>query len=200
MLGAQVPVLREGPTWNEEPSTPYTTEKPDHDGVRSLVLVAAYLARPELARPTVMPKDLAEDLAYCEAGERGYYMGPMAVLEAHLFLPGDDNYIIGAVDPLGVKRVITSLGMLETILKELNAQTWNASPEILESWHMRGLVPWGPVHKVWKWGEKPGTGEIVEERNDEADKFEVNAQYGLACFTRVVEFARQHNVPIVVDQ
>ncbi|HZV01280.1 MAG TPA: hypothetical protein VFF73_31500 [Planctomycetota bacterium] len=198
--GSKFPCFAEPPSWNEDSSTPYTTEKPDHDGVRSLVLVAAYLARPELTRPAVMPEKLDEDPAYGQASERGYYMGPMAVLEAHLFLPGDDNYIVVATDPLGSERFITSVGVLEMILKDLNAQTWNASPEILESWHRRGLVSWGPVQKVWKWGERPGKGEIVDERNDEADKIEVNAQYALACFTRVVEFARKHNVPIVVDQ
>jgi G:T-mismatch repair DNA endonuclease (very short patch repair protein) len=41
---------------------------------------------------------------------------------------------------------------------------------------------------------------IVEEPNVVVDRIEHNAQFALACFWHLCEFAQTYNVPIVVDQ
>lgn len=197
--GARFPAFEQPPIWNERGETPYHTDKPDHDGVRSLVLVAAYLERPDLTRPVLLPEPNESDPAYDEAGPRGYYMGNMAVLECHMFLPGQANYVIVAEDPLGAKRFITSVGILRRALDDVNARTWLATQELLESWHLRGLIRFGPTQTVIN-VHADGRREMTEERTEVYDQLEHNAQYALACFYRACEFAEAHDVPIVVDQ
>jgi hypothetical protein len=197
--GARHSCFARPPIWNEDQSTPYLTEKPDHDGIRSLVLVAAYLERSDLRRPQVLPVSLDLDPAYAEAMHRGYYIGPMAVFEAQLFLPGDASFLVVQRDPLGATRYITSIGDLKQVIADVNGRSWNASPELLEAWRKRGLCSSGPVQKVWKVDPQQGM-KVVEEPNLVVDKVEHNAQFAMGCFWRLCEFAETHNVPIVVDQ
>lgn len=196
--GDRFECFQQPPNWNEEGDTPYHTEKPDDDGVRSLVLVAAYLERPDLTRPVLLPE--SGDRAYDEAGPGDYYMGNMAVLECHLYLPGHDNFVVVAEDPLGVERFITSVGILRATLDDVNGRTWQAAPELLESWYLRGLLSFGPVQRVLRTDTDSGRHEVVEEPTEVHDLVEHNAQYALACLYRVCDFAQEHDVPIVVDR
>lgn len=200
--GARFKCFEQPPSWNERADAPYQTEKPDHDGIRSLVMVAAYLERPDLTRP-VVPDD-EPDPACAEAVQRGYYMGNMAVLECHLFLPGNANYLIVAEDPLGAERFTTSIGILRGALDDVNARAWQASPEVIGSWYERGLIRFGPTQTVVQVEVDSAAGrvrqETTEERTEVYDQIEHNAQYALACLYRLCDFAVARDLPIIVDQ
>jgi len=194
--GERFECFKTPPTWNESEGAPYHVEKPDYDGVRSLVLLAAYLERPAL----VLPEDYESDPAYDEAGPQGYYMGNMAVLECHLFLPGAANFVVVADDPLGVERFMTSVGILRGALDDLNARLWQASAEDLEAWLARGLVSFGSTDSFLELDPETGGRTIVEQPTRVEDKLQHNAQYALACFYAAADFALVHDLPVVVDQ
>ncbi|MBL8952497.1 MAG: hypothetical protein JNK82_17085 [Myxococcaceae bacterium] len=181
--------------WREEPGAPYTTDKPDRDGVFALDVFAAYLARPELVRPKVLP-DLGADPAVSEANDRGHYMKHMVAIEAHLFVPGDGRWVKLVEDPLGAERVVTTVGTLEAVLHDLNARTWKASAAEIEAWRRRGHVPCRDVET----GFDDATQRIVQRPYLVVDRLEHNAQFGLSCFFNMCAFSRRHGVPIVIDQ
>src|SRR5262249_6549520 len=157
----------------------------------------------ELSRPLVLP-DLESDPAYVEASEKDYYMGPMAVFECQMFLPGKANFLIVAEDPLGRRRFMTSVGVLRAMLESLNEQLWQADESRLLGWYRRGLVSSESTQKymevvVNERGER--SYELHEESTEHVkDKLEHNAQYAFACFAHACEFAEAHDVPIVIDE
>jgi hypothetical protein len=125
---------REPLVWVEGASRPYLAIRPGTRARDGLALWAAYLARPDLKRPTALPARLDADPAYAEATAKGYYMGAMAVFECQVFTPSTENFIVHAEHPAGYPAVVTSTANLRFYLEELNAASWNASPETAADW------------------------------------------------------------------
>lgn len=125
---------REPLAWMEGASRPYMAIRPSTRARDGLALWAAYLARPDLARPAALPETLDADPAYAEATSKGYYMGAMAVLECQVFAPSAENFIVRAEHPAGYPAVVTSTANLRFYLQELNAASWKAAPETAADW------------------------------------------------------------------
>ncbi len=120
--------------WVEGASRSYLALRPGSRARDGLALWAAYLARPDLKRPTALPDRLDADPAYAEATPKGYYMGAMAVFECQVFAPSAENFIVQVEHPAGYPAVVTSTANLGFYLAELNAASWQASPETAADW------------------------------------------------------------------
>lgn len=181
--------------WNEDCET-YHTEQLLDDARAALALVSAYMYRPELRRPDRMPDDIETDPAYSEAPEKGYLVGLIASFEATLWLPCLSEELVFVTDPMEWRFLTTGLTRLESGLATLKREIWNGKTDV-DAWLERGAAPGRG------WSEKkvinPETGaeEWVTEREEEAENSVLwNAEYGFAVFSKALDFARTHNVPI----
>ena len=161
--------------WDDGPSRPFLARQPDVSVRRALVLWAAYLARRDLERPLVLPEEITTDPAYAEAPSKNYYLGAMAVFECQVFAPSDENFIVPFEHPAGYPAIITSTSNLRFYLDELNAASWNASPETVADWLK---------------APSAGTGE---------DALLASAREGFALFDLICRFAEAEGAPILVS-
>jgi hypothetical protein len=120
--------------WADAAGGRFLALRPSARARDGLTLWAAYLARPDLERPTAPPERLDADPAYAEAPSRNYYMGAMAVLECQAFAPSTENFIVQAEHPAGYPAVVTSTSNLRFYLDELNAASWRADREKAAGW------------------------------------------------------------------
>jgi hypothetical protein len=100
----------------------------------ALIVFTSHLHRPDIPMPAALAHAPADYPAYAEASQRGYYMGPIAVFEATLFLPTTWNVIFPSTDPLGRWAGITTTSTLRSRLVELNAHRWQATPDQQNEW------------------------------------------------------------------
>jgi hypothetical protein len=159
--------------WNEK-SDSYFSEQLGWDGLQSLVLLAAYNHRDDLVRPRQLPESLEDDRAYNEAVPGKYYVGPMAVIEAQMIVPGAGNQAM--------------------ILAQLREEVWSDRVDI-DGWFERGFAPTDGYVMV---GVGEGKYERVEVDTVD-DPVRHNGEYAFAVFTKALAFAEQHNVPITHD-
>jgi hypothetical protein len=133
-------------SWMEGVTEPYWTDKPGHEAQKALVLAGAYAervfdggnaGRAKSTLPNDLPGSLDDDPAYRAASER-YGESVIAVLECHMFLPSNDNWIIAADDAVGAKRFMTSTGNLARALAMVNEAHWGAEESQFEQWAKRG--------------------------------------------------------------
>jgi|EndMetStandDraft_8_1072994.scaffolds.fasta_scaffold250530_2 hypothetical protein len=178
-----------GLIWSEETSTPYWTDKPDHDGQRALVLAAAHAEHPKFELPTALPDDMEKDPAYFAAG-RDYVNSIIAVLECHLFLPSEQNFIFSEDDPVGIRRVTTSTANLSWALDVVNTFYWRASEAQIAEWGKRGPFVESEDGKIMHNDGVPSSTE----------PFQHAAQFGFALYNEALAFSRKHNVPILTDE
>jgi hypothetical protein len=101
----------------------------------SLVLWAAYLEQPQLARPPLEPLEWHKDpaLARClAAGFRTRF--PTLVRGVELWLPYAGDAIVALPAPAGEDVTTASLAALELELESLNAETWRATTKEALAW------------------------------------------------------------------
>lgn len=127
--------------WNEQ-SDKYLTEQIFHECHAAILLLTAYTYRTELERPKKLPVNIDEDIAISQASDKDYYIGPLAILECHLFLPDASERIFASDDPMGWQVVITTTSALRYALDYLEEKVWQKNTEP-ETWYFRGAVPRG---------------------------------------------------------
>ena len=186
--------LLNGLSWSEDTSTPYWTDKPDHDGQRALVLAAAHTEHSEFELPTALPESMEVNPAYF-AASRDYVNSIIAILECHLFLPSEEDFIFSEDDAVGVRRVTTSTANLAWALDAVNTFCWQASEAQFTEWRKRGPASVGPVVEF-------EDGMIVreDEVQPSTEPFQHAAQFGFAVYNEALTFSRKHNVPILTDE
>jgi hypothetical protein len=119
-------LIKKGLEWSEANSRPYLARKPDHDGRRALALAGAYAEHPEFRRPIDLPETRESDPAYA-AASKNYMQSMICILECHMFLPSDENFLLAAPDAVGVDRIATSTSNLAWALDSINRALWNAA-------------------------------------------------------------------------
>jgi len=186
-------LITKGLHWSEASSTPHFVRKPDHDGQRALVLAAAYAVKPQLALPSQLPASNDLDEVYA-AASKNYLESIIAVLECHLYLPSNENFLVVSPDAVGTKRFITSTANLARALATVNRAHWQADVAQIVEWDQRGPI-----------ADKSFTvegGKIVSEQvvRTPASPLVHSAQFGLAVYSAALTFSGEHNVPILTDE
>jgi len=176
--------------WNDEEVT-YRTTKLHDEAREALMIVAAHLHRPELSMPQQMSVKPYDDVAYSEAGPKGYLFEHMAPFEAALIFPGTFSTLRLMEDPLGGKVLTCSTGLLRGALAFVRDAFWRGAVEP-DSWLSRGLV--------YARGASSSTqidGEWIKEREPEpSDSLRCNAEFGFAVMSSMLDFADRHNTAI----
>lgn len=184
--------------WREDVSQ-YFVEQLFEEALDSLILVAAYQMRTDLKRPKRTPAHIENDPAYSESVEQEYYLGPMAILEATLWLPGEEDVQFSAKDPMMWDVNISSTGNLKRALENLANTVWNGNVDV-DAWFSRGVAPGKGIVKRKRKIRLPRQSEFVEEREREPENSLIwNAEYAFSVFWRAVEFSQENRCPIRTD-
>lgn len=186
-------------SWSEEECS-YDTDKIDYNGRNSLVFLAAYLNRPELTLPDMLPADLDADQAYSEAVNQKYYTGAMSILECGVFLPSQRTGLFITENPMGVEQVVTTTQSLRWALDWLSDKVWSGDTKP-EEWRKRGLTTGGGKVLKQARGLLPWRKKFVEiEEPPVPNTLKHNAEFGFGVLTAMLAFSDQYNVPILMDE
>lgn len=169
----------------------YRTVKLHGEAREALLMVAAHLRRPDLPMPTQMPPTIDDDVAFAEAGEKGYLVEAIAPFEASLFIPGVFARVSFIEDPLGDKRLTCSTERLRLALQHVKRQYWHDQVS-LDAWLERGLV------------YARGSGTTLDSGDWIADtepqnSVRGNAEFGFAVYSSLLEFSDRHQTAIVTS-
>ena len=198
-LNSKLAVKGRAPSAWDDTKQDYLVEQLFERSLNSLILTAAYLYRPELACPEHLPSDLETDQAYSESTTQKYYIGPMAILESHIFLPSKADTLFLDESPIGFDVSVTTTANLKFALKRLAEGRWQGNVDA-DSWFKRGPAPGGgksyveeksllPWRKKWR--------EVVEP--SPADSLNWDAEYAFGCLSRLLQFSEQTGLPITKD-
>lgn len=193
--------LDSDPAWHESFSTPYDTLQLTHDGFGALVLWTAYLHRDDLQRPLHLPEDPWSDVAVSEADERGYYMGPLAILESHMMVPGQQPRITSEEDPAARKLVITTTSALGEAL-DFVSESLSLSAE-----RANEIARSGPPARKEVLAQQPKKWFGLDRRALKTervppleDELRTLTEYAVSAFMVMLAFSMDHSVPIVRDE
>jgi hypothetical protein len=184
--------------WSEDHDE-YFIEQLNWDCLAALIHIAAYAIRTDLERPIEFSGDYTAYSAFTEAVDNDYYIGPLAVLESDLFVPGEGASIFIIENPLEEEVVVTSTQNLKRTLDFLNQAVWEGKAQP-EKWFARGPASLEPVQemRVSKGTDEPELIEVTypPENNDLAKH---NAEYAYSVLLKAIKYSTQNNVPIAMD-
>jgi hypothetical protein len=185
--------------WREAFDVPYRSVQLTQEGLAALVLWAAHQHRPDLERPLELPDDVWETEAVQEASQRGYYVGPIATVEAHMIVPGAAPRITALRDPIGRDLVIVTTAALDdaidALAPTLDIESGEVEKVIKE---MPSLTGKALVRRKWWERHKSEWYEVSVQKPD--DQVAAFARYGLACLMALHDFSQRHGVPILRDE
>ena len=193
--------LAESPCWHESFDSPYLSLQLTPQGLKALILWTAFLQRSDLARPKAVPENPDEVAAVAEAADKGYYMGPMATLEAHMIVPGPEIEIVIAEDPIGRELFVTTTAALDQAIDFLAPSlglTAEKAQEIVDAGPPSAGTEMHLADRKWYEFYKPKWIEV--ESPPLEDEVKAFAEYALAAFMVMRDFAAAHAVPIVRDE
>lgn len=160
--------------WDENPASPYFTDRPHWDGYAGLLLLAAHEERPELDPPKVVASEWRENSAYAAVVKEDFANTEyLHVLSPELWLPNDFPFTFRFMDLTGHEMNIGSLPRLLEQLELLNERTYKGDPEARLAWRSTPPQPGGP--------------------------FSAAACYGLSVFLDLAEQAIAHRLPLKLD-
>lgn len=111
------------------------TDDPGWGGYGSLVLWAAYVEQPQLARPVLEPEEWHKDRALAASLAPTFVTRfPTLMRGVELWLPGEFSDIFDVPGPADDELAVGSLGALENELAALNAATWRAAEHEALAW------------------------------------------------------------------
>jgi len=174
LAGQLAKYLPDGLIWSEESNTPYFTDKPDWNGYRALVLWGAFAEQPQLNRPMETIKEWEESPALKASQAKEFSSNfPSLIKGVELWLPGLFNFLFKASDASGADTLMGSTGQLQAELAKLNQMTWRASDQDIREWRL-GIDPY-------------------------TNSFDELARLGYSIFSRLVEEAVKHKLPMKMD-
>jgi len=184
-------------SWNEK-FDEHFIEQLTWDGLSALIHVTAYAIRNDLDRPLEFSGDYQDYEAYLEASDKGYYLGPIAILEADVFLPSDSKTMFIEDNPLKEEVLVTSTANLRMTLEYINRRVWGgkADPDL---WFERKLVNESTSALVIS--DETGKPEMMEVEPDRVEDVALhNAGYAYAVLVKALEYSDKHNLPIMMDR
>lgn len=177
-------------SWNDD-ETDYHTIKLHQEGRDALALVAAHLQRPDVPMATTMPDDMMSDVAYAEAGPKGYLIGPIAAFDCSLILPGDFDGVRFVESPMREKVLTCSTEFLKAAMAYVSKNYWNDCVDP-KAWIERGLV-----HARESGFVDVESGGFVAEKEPE-NSLKGNAEFAFGVYSSVLTFSDSHNTAIAI--
>ena len=157
----------------DETDTIYAVATPRHDGMRALRLRAAYAELPDLELP-LTSVDLSDDPAYLRStGIEGNTRFSQIIRHVDFWLPSEFDFVFKAEDPDEKPAWFGSGLVLLKQLEYLNDSIWKATQRTIEGWEEAGL---------------PSGGSLDQE-----------ARYGFSQVFLAAQFARDHQLPMMLD-
>ncbi len=175
-------------SWNDAVAE-YHTKKLHQEGRDALMLVAAHLLRPDLPMPRTMPADAMTDVAYAEAGQKGYLIGPIAAFESSLILPGDFDGVRLIESPLREEILICSTAFLRAAMAFVRKNYWNDSVDPC-AWMDRGLI-----YARGSGSTDPADGKFVRN-NEPENSLRGNAEFAFGVYSSLLKFSDENNTAI----
>lgn len=184
---------REFEPWNEDyDTTPYFTDKPDWDAFMALVIYTCCKIYNEPVPETVVNNFDVRAFPIVERAEKDNEVNLSLLKAAVWWVPLDESFYANGPLPNGVNSVIGTVKGLEAELMIINGFEWNADEETILSWSKT---------EGYNAEEFEGSGFYSKTDIPEGT---VNDTVSLAKFAfsllwQSVRFAKEHNVPIVLD-
>lgn len=138
--------------WQEGMSPPHFSDAIGAAGYAGLILWAAYLEKPDFARPTEFVPRVAKHPAIDACLEAGSAAPIFSIINSELWLPGHFRCGVEFQEPSGGRLRICSIDSLLTAMNELNARAWNADRQQIVSWRWRGLNDKGGFEEQAQFG------------------------------------------------
>ena len=162
--------LKDGLSWNEEPDTPYFTERPSWDGYAGLVLLSAHTEQPGFPLPERATSEWRNDSAYQAVTSADFKSRFAQFYEIEMWLPCPFSFKFKAPDVTG-------------------AEVWfGSSPELLKQ--LRRLSE--ATSQTSSGRDQPANREAA----DEAGSFAQSARFGLEMFLRLAQQSVEHRLPM----
>ena len=138
--------------WDEEAGSPYFTDKIGWPAFSALALAAAYCDNPSAEPPEGFSAEWRQDPIYAAAVADGSGTSfPHLLCDPEFWLPG--NFMpVRCPDPLGDRRVVSSTAGLISDLLTLNANTWEATPQLANSWSLEAPEDDAPLDALARFG------------------------------------------------
>ena len=185
--------LGEMPDWQTDPAAPYEAWQL-REGLDAIVLAAAHRHRPELTLPVELPANVQLHPAVSQASAQNYYIGPMAVFEAHIIVPGVEPRICGDHNhndsPVIVVTTAALADSVDAMMEFFDLDAAGLSEILAE-----GPPIVGPVKVVSPEGKWSGSDD-----SPPANPVYAHATRGLACFAAALNFANATGVMIIRDE
>ena len=179
--------------WNEDVQE-YITFKLHDEAREAIAIVAAHLHRPDLNMLDRMPDDPMHDVAYSEAGSKGYLLDAIVPFKLSLIIPGNFTKVSMFDDPLGDKRLTCSTARLRNILGRLEKEYWGGAVHP-SAWLEGGLVFARDAVSYKQIGD-----QWMEEREPEPpDSLRGNAEFGFAVYTEMLGFSERHGAAVATS-
>lgn len=160
--------------WVEGMAPPYFTDKPAWDCYSALLVWAAHEEQGDPHLPAVAPEDWTSDPAVRRSEAEGFESRYGQLLYGpEWWLPGDYGFTFRTPAPTGTPVVMGATGTLAAQLRELNARTWRADDATIDAWRRDGADFGAPLER--------------------------SARLAFAVFTRMVEEAEAHRLPMLLD-
>ncbi|MCC6919548.1 MAG: hypothetical protein IT548_10110 [Alphaproteobacteria bacterium] len=175
--------------WRDD-TNDYHTIKLHEEGRDAIAIISAHLRRPDLPMPSRMPVSAADDLAYAEAGAKGYLMDAVAPFDATLIIPGTFARISLIQDPLGEMRIVCSTALLQASLDAVKQGFWAGAVEP-DVWRNRGLV------YARSGGTRSADGTWLPEP-EPPDSLRGNAEFAFGVYTSMLAFSQHHHAAIAM--
>lgn len=183
--------------WNEG-FNEYHIEQLGWENLSALIYITAYTIRQDLQRPTNFSGVYEDYEAYQDATEKGYYFGPLLILESDLFIPSQDSSVVIQENPLKEELVITTTFNLRMTLEFLNKNVWSGKARP-DEWLERGPAASEP-YQAFRLSEDTGEPEMIEVQPLEVEDIALhNAEYAYAVLFKVMSFSEENQMPIAMD-
>ena len=178
--------------WLTGIDAPYEVWQITAHGISSLVLCAACAHRPEFERPKKLVRNIETHPAVSEADAQNYYLGPMAIFESHMIVPGLEARICADRDPIDRDLIITTTAALTFALDAMRDYL-EVGAEDLET-----LIKNGPPS--WDTQEITINGDALPEVPPPDDEVRDYAIWAMACLEIAAKTSALNGSVLVRDE
>lgn len=180
----------ECPSWEENNTISYYTDKPDWDAWLALILTAACKVMGEPIPPTVK-KNLGDGFWDLPVIQKSREQKWSLFCGAELWLPFPDRFCFDCPNPLGNPITMGTTGAILAELEELNHLLWQAEEEEILSWVKEEGYP--ADSEIGPDGKLRHIAEHTEYDTQSLAKFAYSILY------RAARFSQEKRVPIILD-
>lgn len=184
----QLPQEYREPLWDENIEKDYFTENIGHEPwiALSIVKIATLLNKPF---PKTICGDSIAESPLLKYGEEDDEIRT-SLLNVQLWLPFEQSYKLSFVDPKNENAMLATISYLENELKDLNNAIWKADEPTILSWqNEENLYPLKDSFLA----------KLFNRKKAPIYDTESLAKYAYSIIYRTIKFAKQNNVPIVLD-